>query len=35
VAAYARLMTTLLDSYAKCDDIASVQMVFDEMSIVI
>jgi hypothetical protein len=35
VSAYARLMTTLLDSYVKCDDIASVQMVFDEMSIVI
>jgi pentatricopeptide repeat protein len=28
-----RLMTTLLDSYAKCGDLVSTQMVFDEMSL--
>jgi pentatricopeptide repeat protein len=31
VAADVRLMTTLLDSYAKCGDLASARMVFDEM----
>jgi pentatricopeptide repeat protein len=33
VAADVRLMTTLLDSYAKCGDLASARMVFDEMSV--
>jgi hypothetical protein len=32
VAADVRLMTMLLDSYAKCSDLASAQMVFDEVS---
>jgi pentatricopeptide repeat protein len=33
VAADVRLMTTLLDSYAKCGDLASARKVFDEMSV--
>ncbi|EER89465.1 hypothetical protein BDA96_10G111800 [Sorghum bicolor] len=33
VAADVRLMTTLLDSYAKCGDLASARRVFDEMSV--
>ncbi|VAI84410.1 unnamed protein product [Triticum turgidum subsp. durum] len=28
-----RLITTLLDSYAKCDDLASARKVFDEMTV--
>nr|CAB3470079.1 unnamed protein product [Digitaria exilis] len=33
VAADVRLMTTLLDSYAKCGDLPSARKVFDEMSV--
>uniref|UniRef100_A0A0E0J8R9 DYW domain-containing protein n=1 Tax=Oryza nivara TaxID=4536 RepID=A0A0E0J8R9_ORYNI len=33
VAADVRLLTTLLDSYAKCGDLASARKVFDEMTV--
>ena len=33
VAADVRLMTTLLDSYAKCGDLPSARKVFDEMPV--